>query len=101
MPSRKTRRGRRLGALHDRQIARREEEAGVAIWVGNPPLAAVVDLKAAGCLRAPHGADRGVDVVIHDLNTRVDRLHHFPIDIIEMIDRVLRVLMQHRRLRIR
>lgn len=104
MPGRKTRRGRRLGALHDRQIARREEEAGVAIWVGNAPLAAVVDLKAAGCLRAPHGADRGVDVVIHDLNTRenrIDRLHHFPIGIIEMIDRVLRVLMQHRRLRIR
>ena len=93
-----------MGALHDRQIARREEKAGAAIRVGDAPLAAVVDLEAAGRMRAPHGADRGVDVVIHDLNTRenrIDRLHHFPIDIIEMIDRVLRVLMQHRRLRIR
>ena len=104
VPGREARRGRRLGALHDRQIARREEKAGAAIRVGDAPLAAVVDLEAAGRMRALHGAERGVYVVISDFDARenrVDRLHHFPIGIIEMIDRVLRVLMQHRRLRIR
>ena len=63
-----------------------------------------MDLEAAGRVRALHGAGRSVHVVIRDLDARenrVDRLHHFPIGIVEMIDRVLRVLMQHRRLRIR
>lgn len=70
MPGRKTRRGRRLGALHDRQIARREEEAGVAIWVGNAPLAAVVDLKAAGACARRMAQTVAWTSVIHDLNTR-------------------------------
>lgn len=100
VPGWEARRGRCRRALHDRQIARRKEKACVAIRVGDAPLAAVVDLQTAGRACALHGAGRGVHVVIHDLNARenrVDRLHHFPIGAAETIDRVLGILMQHRR----
>ena len=63
----------------------------------------MVDLEAAWRVRALHGAGRSVHVVIRDLDARenrIDRLHHFPVGAIETIDRVLRILMQHRRLRV-
>ena len=102
---RKVERARVLLAQIELHIPRRRVgDQVVARGVIHAPLAAVVDLEAAGRMRALHGAERGVYVVISDFDARenrVDRLHHFPIGIIEMIDRVLRILMQHRRLRIR
>ena len=63
-----------------------------------------MDLEAAGRARALHGAGRGMHIVIRDLDARenrVDRLHHFPVGAVETVDRVLRILMQHCRLRVR
>ena len=74
VPGRKAHRDCFCRALHDRQIARREKKAGIAIWVSDAPLAAVMDLETAGRTRTLRGGACRMDVVIRDLDSRENRV---------------------------
>ena len=74
VPGRKAHRDCFCRALHDRQIARREKKAGIAIWVSDAPLAAMMDLETAGRTRALRGGACRMDVVIRDLDSRENRV---------------------------